>query len=393
MERLQLQAELTKAVKDLGYTEWTEIQKKAIPLIQAGKDVIGQSATGSGKTAAFGLPILEKVQHKAGIQVLIVVPTRELCEQVARELRKFSKYKKAFIASIYGGVSLEPQFDALRHAEIIVGTPGRLLDHLQRGSLRLSGVRILVLDEADKMLDMGFIDDIKRIISQTPKERQTLLFSATISSEVHAIAQRYMRHPEKVAVRSYVPREKLIQYYYDVPQNDKFSLLVHLLKHEASGSVLVFCGTKRMVDVVAENLGRQGIQAQALHGDLSQDRRQKALGAFHEKKTRILVASDVASRGLDIQHVQYVINYDITKTAKEYIHRIGRTARAGREGKVISLLAPLDHENFRRVLRDSAINVEKLKRPQFPRVPFIMPQRGRRFGSGGGYGGQRRRRY
>lgn len=397
--QIQLQEELMRAAKDLGYTEWTDIQKRAIPLIQQGKDVIGQSETGSGKTAAFGLPILEKVKRGAGVEALIIVPTRELCEQVTRELHKFAKYKKVTIAAIYGGVAIDPQIDKLRHATIIVGTPGRLLDHLSRGTLRLSGVRTLVLDEADKMLDMGFIDDIRKIINLTPRERQTLLFSATISTDVHIIAQRYMQHPEKVAIRVHVPKEKLVQYYYDIAQDNKFSLLSHLLKHEVHGSVIVFCGTKRTVDAVESNLQRQGIQAQALHGDLSQDRRQKALDSFHEKRSRILVASDVAARGIDVQHVQYVINYDTPKTAKEYIHRIGRTARAGREGKVISLITPLDHENFRRVLRDSSIEVHKLNQPRFEKVPFMMVRRdiGRRFGRGGGFGrrpprqGQRRR--
>lgn len=372
---IHLHPELKKAFLELGFEEMTEIQKKCIPLIQNGKDVIGQSQTGSGKTAAFGFPILEKITHAHGLQALILVPTRELCEQVATEMRKFAKHKRIFISAVYGGVSINPQIHSLGNADIVVATPGRMLDHLKRGTASLSKLKVLVLDEADKMFEMGFIDDVKNIISQTPNHRQTLLFSATISQQVHDIVRHHMKNPEKVKVQSYVAEEKLEQYFYQVSSGDKFSLLVHLLKHEQQGLTIIFCATRNRVDVLGKNLYRQGIEAERLHGGLSQNRRKQAIDMFHGNKADILVASDVAARGLDIKNVKFVINYDIPKTSKEYIHRIGRTARAGMEGRVISLLAPQDHDNFRNVLEDRSLIVKRLELPRFERLPFIASQR------------------
>ena len=391
---IHLQPELKKAFEEMGFSEMTEIQQKAIPLIQQGRDVIGQSMTGSGKTAAFGFPILEKVSHNAGIQALVLVPTRELCEQVTTEIRKFAKHKRMNVTAIYGGVSINPQFSALHHADIVVGTPGRMLDHMERGTINLSKVKILVLDEADKMFEMGFIDDVKKIISQTPKDRQTLLFSATISQQVHDIVHHYMKHPEKIKVQSYIEEGKLDQYYYNVPSREKFSLLVHLLKQESKGLVIIFCATRSRVNVVSKNLYKNGLQAEALHGGLSQAQRKRAIEAFHGKRADILVASDVAARGLDIKNVNLIVNYDIPKNAKDYIHRIGRTARAGAEGKVYSLLSEEDHENMRAVMEDRSINIQKMELPQFERIAFFSAKSyddrgGRPYGHRqGGYRGQ-----
>ncbi len=367
---IHLQPELKKVFLELGFEEMTDIQKKCIPLIQEGKDVIGQSQTGSGKTAAFGFPILEKVLHNKGIQSLVLVPTRELCEQVTFELRKFSKYKRMSITSVYGGVSISPQIEHLRYADIVVGTPGRILDHLQRGTIDLSRVKILVLDEADKMFEMGFIDDVKKIISQVPMERQTLLFSATISHQVHNIVEHYMKNPAKIKLQSLVDKGKMEQHFYQVTSRDKFSLLMHILKHEVPKLAIIFCATRNRVDIVGRNLNRNGITSLSLHGGLSQNRRKKSIEMFHKNEARILVASDVAARGLDIKNVSHIINYDIPKTSKEYIHRIGRTARAGSEGKVISLISEPDYDNFRNVLDDRSIVVQQLQLPQFQRVPF-----------------------
>ena len=380
ISKLNLQPELTKAFHELGFSELTDIQSKTIPLIQQGKDVIGQSFTGSGKTAAFGFPILEKTIHNNGLQVLILVPTRELCEQVTTEMRKFSKYKKMMINAVYGGVSINPQIHSLGHSDIVVATPGRMLDHLQRGTAKLNKVKMLVLDEADKMFEMGFIDDVKNIISQIPKDRQTLLFSATISQQVQEIVRHYMKNPEKVKVQSYVDETKLSQYFYSVNSRDKFSLLVYLLKQAQSGLSIIFCATRRRVDVLSKNLYKQGIESQRLHGGLSQNRRKQSIEMFHNKKIDILVASDVAARGLDIKNVNQIINYDIPKTSKDYIHRIGRTARAGNEGKVISLLAEQDHENFRNVLEDRSLVIEQIKLPEFQRIPFFASERRNEFG-------------
>lgn len=386
---IHLHEDLKKAFLELGFSEMTEIQKKTIPLIQEGKDVIGQSMTGSGKTAAFGFPLLEKLGHRNGIQALILVPTRELCEQVTSELRKFSKYKRMDIIAVYGGVSINPQIHSLHHADVVVGTPGRTLDHLQRRTLNLQKVKVLILDEADKMFEMGFIEDVKQIISQIPRERQTLLFSATISEQVHDIVRRYMKHPERIKVQSYVEETLLPQFFYPVSSREKFSLLVHLLNNEKPELAIVFCATRKRVDIVSSNLQTNGIHALSTHGGLSQNRRKDVMRMIHEKKTKVLVASDVAARGLDIKEVSHVFNYDIPKTSKEYIHRIGRTARAGAEGKVISLLSEEDHENMRSVLEDRSISIQKLDLPEFPRVNFMpYPKRGS-FGRRP-YGGPRR---
>lgn len=397
---IHLQPELKKIFLELGFEEMTDIQKKSIPLIQEGRDVVGQSQTGSGKTAAFGFPMLEKVQHSHGIQSIVLVPTRELCEQVTSELRKFSKYKKTNIVPIYGGVSINPQIGHLRHADIVVGTPGRTLDHLQRGTIDLSKVRTVVLDEADKMFEIGFIEDVKKIISQAPRERQMLLFSATISAQVHDIVQHYMKNPAKIKVQSYVEQEKMSQYFYSVNSRDKFSLLMHILRHDAPRLAIIFCATRKRVEVVGTNLNRNGVRCLSLHGGLSQNRRRKSIEMFHKNEVSVLVASDVAARGLDIKDVSHVINYDVPKTSKEYIHRIGRTARAGSEGKVISLISEPDHENFRNVLDDRSIVVQQLQLPNFQRMPFaasIMERHPRHGGrhitnnSGGYRGGHGRR--
>lgn len=372
---IHLQPEIEKAVNDMGFSEWTEIQKKSIPKIQEGKDIIAQSHTGSGKTATFGLPILEKTIRGQGLQVLILVPTRELCEQVNNEMHKFSKYKKTNIIPVYGGVSINPQIDNLRDADIVVGTPGRILDHIQRKTILLNKVNVLVLDEADKMFEMGFIDDVKRIISYLKDSRQTLLFSATISTQVHHIVKNYMKNPEMIKVRSYVDEGKLVQHYYDVPSRDKFSLLVHLLKNESPGLTIIFCATRRMVDVLSKNLYKQEIGSQKLHGGMTQNKRKQAIDIFHNNKVGVLIASDVAARGLDIKNVTHIVNYDIPKTSNEYIHRIGRTARAGKEGKVISLLCELDYDNFRRVLEDRSLIVQKLKLPEFKKLEMVRVER------------------
>lgn len=365
---LNLHSDLKKAFIELGFSELTDIQRKAIPLILEGKDVIGQSQTGSGKTAAFGFPILDKIVHNGGIQSLVLVPTRELCEQVTIELRKFSKYKKVSIVPVYGGVSIENQIHNLKHADLVVATPGRMLDHISRRTIKLENVKILILDEADKMFEMGFIDDVKNIIYKIPKEHQTLLFSATMSNEVHEIVTHYMKHPEKIKVQSYVDEAKLAQYYYSIDSRMKFSLLVHILKQEQHGLTIIFCATRDRVDAIERDLYGLGIKSRALHGGLSQNRRKEAIELFHGNKIKILVASDVAARGLDIKNVECIINYDLPKTSKEYIHRIGRTARAGKEGKVISLLSEFDHDNFRMILRDDSLNIQKLEVPEIERV-------------------------
>ncbi len=396
-KRLGISDPVLRVIKEEGFEKPTEIQRKSIPLVLAGRDVIGGSATGSGKTLAFGTGIVQKTERGKGIQSLVVTPTRELALQVTDDLKNYSKYKPMEIVTVYGGVSITPQIEGLKTADAVVGTPGRILDHVSRRTINLHGVKILVLDEADRMLDMGFIDDVERIIKQCPMERQTMLFSATIPPEVAHIAERYMHGPLKVEAVNYVDSNKLEQVYYDVPDNLKFSLLVHLLKHEESGLVMVFCNTRDFVDFVADNLKAQGIEAMAIHGGKTQDRRSNIMDRFHSKDVCVLVCTDVAARGLDIPNVSHVYNYDIPTESKQYIHRIGRTARAGKEGKAINILCHRDYDNFRRVLRDNEIDVEREELPRIERVRIK-----RRFSRGEtkrgkyprkGRGGRSRRRY
>lgn len=394
--KLGLSEALLKVIESAGIFEPTEIQEKAIPLILKGKDVIGSSSTGSGKTIAFGAGIIEKTEKGKGLQTLILAPTRELAEQIGTVFKKFSSYKKLKVATVYGGVNINPQIRELRDADIVVGTPGRILDHMERGTIDITEIKILVLDEADRMLDMGFIRDMEKIIKNCPDDRQTLLFSATISHDIERISERYMNDAERVSAVPRVSSEKLKHIYYDVPANMKFSLLVHLLKKERTGLVMVFCNTRHNTDFVAKNLQRFGIEALAIHGGLTQDKRKRILERFHEKNTFVLVCTDVAARGLDIKGVSHVYNYDIPKTSDEYIHRSGRTARIGEEGISISILANRDYENFANVVKDESLDIKREETPQMEQVRLIIDERRggfnreRNFGSRGGFGGQRR---
>ncbi|PIN89318.1 ATP-dependent helicase [Candidatus Pacearchaeota archaeon CG10_big_fil_rev_8_21_14_0_10_34_76] len=369
-KQLGLSEGILNAIDKAGFSEPSEIQEKTIPLVISGRDVIGSSATGSGKTLAFGAGIIDKVQRAGGIQALVLTPTRELAEQVAVNLRKFSFHKGLNVREIYGGVSMEPQIRGLRRAEIVVGTPGRILDHLKRRTLNLSKVRYLVLDEADRMLDMGFIRDVESIIRSCPDNRQTMLFSATISQEIKEISDRYMKNPSYVAVNNQVDPSKLYQVYYDVDPDMKFTLLAHLLKMEKEGVVMVFCNTRRNVDRLTKALHDQGIHARAIHGGLSQNKRSSTLQSFHERETLILVCTDVAARGLDIKDISHVYNFDIPVTDTDYIHRIGRTARAGKNGIAISFVSTGDHTEFRQISK--SLNIERINTPKLNKTVSII---------------------
>ena len=362
----------------------TEIQEKAIPYVTARKDIIAQSATGSGKTLVFGAGIVQNCERGRGIQSLIVTPTRELAEQNTNAMITFSRHKPLTITSVYGGVSINRQIDELRDADIVVATPGRLLDHLERGTIDLHHVKILVLDEADRMLDMGFIDDVEKIIRECPRQRQTLLFSATMPADIIHLAKRYMSSPAEVSAVSYVDASKLKHVFYDVPDSMKFALLVHLIKNESTGLVMVFCNTRHNTDFIAKNLKRLGINALAIHGGFSQAKRSRTMEDFKDENIQVLVCTDVAARGLDIKGVSHVYNYDTPKDSKDYIHRVGRTARAGNEGKAITILGNRDYENFRRVQGDSSLNIVQEELPQFERVELELRRGGRRFGGRGG---------
>ncbi|MEK6816553.1 MAG: DEAD/DEAH box helicase, partial [Nanoarchaeota archaeon] len=371
-----------QAINEEGFLEPTEIQLKSIPHAVSGKDVIAGAATGSGKTLAFAAGIIQSAERGKGIQALVLAPTRELAVQITLEMKKFSKHKPLNVVDIYGGVGITPQIERLRRADVVVGTPGRILDHMERRTINLTLVKVLVLDEADRMLDMGFIDDVKKIMGHCPLQKQTLLFSATIGKEIHSIAEKFMHNAIKVSAESHVDPRKLKQVYYNVQENQKMSLLVHLLKHYHEGLIMIFCNSRHTTDFVAGGLTNAGLPAYAIHGGLSQDKRTQVIMHFHAHKVKILIATDVAARGLDIKGVSHVYNYDIPKESKQYVHRIGRTARAGEAGKAVNLLSERDHDNFSKVLRDNDVTVEKMDLPEFEKLRFAhrSNDRGRRFG-------------
>lgn len=390
-EKIIHDKDLLQAIADLGFTDPTDIQEQTIPLTLEGKDVIGQAKTGSGKTLAFSAPILHGLSPEKQVQALVICPTRELSVQVTKEMKRISARKRARIASVYGGVGLQPQIHALQTAQIVVGTPGRLLDHLGRGTLDLSRLRFLVLDEADRMLDMGFIDDIQKIIDHTPGERQTLLFSATMPDEIKRLAVKYMTDPSHVRTSTHVKEELLPQFFYVVPGRKKFSLLVHLINEERPDKGLIFCATRRTVDYVSRNLEKQGVKAASIHGGLSQAKRESILEQFRRGKVHVLIATDLAARGLHIQDITHVFNYDVPKEAENYIHRIGRTARAGKAGKAITLLEDRDYQHFQKVLDITHTEPKQLETPDVKQVGFSTGQRresrgrppARRFSKGG----------
>lgn len=383
--KLGIGKELMKVIEEQGFEKPSEIQEKAIPLVLAGKDVVGNSATGSGKTLAFGSVIIERCEKGKGLQTLVLTPTRELAVQVAENLREFSKYKGLRIQEIYGGVGMGGQVSGIEESEIVVGTPGRTLDHLRRGTLNLSKIKILVLDEADRMVDMGFLPDVEQIIKLNPKNKQMLLFSATITGDIDYIEKKYMRNPEHVGVESIVDPAKLNQHYYDVDSGEKFSLLAYLLKKEGTKLVMVFCNSRRTADSVARNLTKFGHDAVAIHGGLTQARREQIMKKFHSGKLTILVCTDVAARGLHIENVSHVYNYDIPKTSNDYIHRIGRTARAGESGDAISLVSSRDYKSFSDIQMEERIKIEHKELPEFEKV-YVTFDSGRESGRFGGRG-------
>jgi superfamily II DNA/RNA helicase len=390
-EELHIRPDIIKALNEMNITEPTLIQQKAIPLAKEGKDVIGMSKTGSGKTAAFGIPMLEKIDPSGGVQAVVIAPTRELAVQISDEIQKFGKYMKGNIATVYGGVGMDNQIRAIARSQIIVATPGRLLDHMQRGNADLSKITLFVLDEADKLVDMGFIDDIRKILSQTPREKQMLLFGATLSTEIEHLKREYMHAPIIAEAEKHVKEDLLEQYYYNVKPHEKFSFLVHLLKKEPNKKSIIFCATRHTVDILAKNLRDQGIRAELLHGKLTQSKRLRIIDDFHKNRYTVLVASSVAARGLHISDVSHVFNYELSRDPQEYIHRIGRTARAGESGKAITLLSERDYDVFSDILRRYRVPVHKLEKGEFARLRFETqrseplrygrrPMGGRRFG-------------
>jgi ATP-dependent RNA helicase RhlE len=346
---LGLSAELQRAVSDQGYRTPTPIQAQAIPAVLEGHDLMACAQTGTGKTAAFTLPLLHRLTGgKSHTRALVLVPTRELAAQVAEAVRTYGRHLQLRCAQVFGGVNINPQMRELRSGvDIVVATPGRLIDHLERRTVNLAGIETLILDEADRMLDMGFMPAIERIVKQLPRARQTLLFSATFSDPIRKLAQRFMNNPKLIEVaRRNAPAEAVIQSAYLVDHARKRELLAHLFDTQNWQQVLVFTRTKHGADRLAKQLDKSGIDATAIHGDKSQNQRMRALAEFKRMKVRALIATDVAARGLDIDELPHVVNFDLPNNPEDYVHRIGRTGRAGSSGAAISLVSAEERDQF-----------------------------------------------
>ena len=358
-ESLGLSPALLRSLAESGYTTPTPIQAEAIPLALAGHDLLGGAQTGTGKTAAFGLPLLQrlsKVTMPNGPRkprALVLVPTRELAVQVADSIKQYGRGLRMNVTTIYGGAGMGPQVDNLRRgADILVATPGRLIDHLERGSVKLDAIEILVLDEADRMLDMGFLPAIKRVVNRVPKERQTMLFSATFEAQIKALAMEFMNNPQQVQVAANnTIAETIVHRAHPVDGSRKRDLLIEILTKRHTDQVLIFGKTKHGCNRLAEQLETAGLRAVAIHGNKSQAQRQKALNMFKIGKARVLVATDVAARGLDIPNLPLVINHDLPMVAEDYVHRIGRTGRAGAQGEALSLVSPEEGGLLRQIQR------------------------------------------
>lgn len=351
-QNLKISEPILQALNEMGFEEPTPIQKEAIPIALAGRDLIGQAQTGTGKTAAFGIPILERIKPQGeGPFALILAPTRELAIQSAEEINRLASHLKMWVLPIYGGQDMGRQLRSLRkHPPIIVATPGRLMDHMERQSISLDQVQIVVLDEADEMLNMGFIEDIQKIVSATPKERQTMLFSATMPAPIRALADEFLIEPQHVTMKmKEVTIELIDQEYIEVPERQKFDVLCRMLDIQDPDLAIIFGRTKRRVDEVTEALKKRGYMAEGLHGDLSQAKRDSVMRQFREKTIDLLVATDVAARGLDISGVTHVYNYDMPQDPESYVHRVGRTGRAGQSGIATTFVVPREMEHLRAI--------------------------------------------
>ena len=351
-EEFNLDKKLLNAIRDMGFEEPSPIQKEAIPLALEGADVIGQAQTGTGKTAAFGIPIIQNINEKdRHIQALVMSPTRELCIQVADEISKIGHTKRVRVLPVYGGQPIDRQIRSLKNGvQVVIGTPGRLLDHIRRGTINLDSVRFLVLDEADEMLDMGFVDDMEDIIKNVPIERQTMLFSATMPRPILSISKKYMRAPKLVAIhKEIVTAPTIDQYYYET--KDKVDGLCRILDTTDDCKMIIFCRTKKGVDELVIALATRGYEAEGLHGDLSQNQRDRVMKKFRENQVDILVATDVAARGLDIDNITHVVNFDVPQDSESYVHRIGRTGRAGNTGVALTFITPREFRQLKLIER------------------------------------------
>ncbi len=363
---LSLSAEVLAAIDALGYEEPTPIQARAIPFLLAGRDVLAQAQTGTGKTAAFGLPIVQGVQTaRHEVQALVLSPTRELAVQTAEAIHALGRTRGVEVLPVYGGQAYDRQLRGLRSGvHVVVGTPGRVMDHVRRGTLRLATVRMVVLDEADEMLDMGFVEDIEFILDQVPEERQIALFSATVPRRIEALARRYQRDPERVTIAQEARTAPLTrQRYLETPHGGKVEALVRILDLESPSSAIVFCRTRREVDELAETLLARGYTAAAIHGEVKQAQRERLLRAFREGRAELLIATDVAARGLDIPDVTHVFNYDIPDDADAYVHRVGRTGRMGRQGEAVTFVTPRETRQLRFIEKQIRKKLTPLRLP------------------------------
>ncbi|GAA6236723.1 DEAD/DEAH box helicase [Apilactobacillus micheneri] len=363
---LGLSEDLLKAVEEKGFKEATPIQAETIPLTLKGEDVLGQAQTGTGKTAAFALPIIEHIDlENPNVQALVISPTRELAIQTQSEISRFGKNKGVNTTAVYGGSDIRRQIkDLKRHPQVVVGTPGRLLDHINRRTLKLANVKTLVLDEADDMLDMGFLEDIENIIKQVPEERQTLLFSATMPQSIKRVGVQFMKDPKQVKIKAKELTTDLIdQYYIRVKQFEKFDVMTRFFDIQAPKVTIVFCRTKRRVDEVSKGLLLRGYRAAGLHGDLTQNRRSQIMREFKNDKIDVLVATDVAARGIDVSGVTHVYNYDIPQDSESYVHRIGRTGRAGNHGVSMTFVEPNETSYLRDIEKLTKVRMLPLKPP------------------------------
>lgn len=355
-----------KAITELGYEEPTPIQEQTIQVLLKGGDVIAQAQTGTGKTAAFALPIIEKLDiNNRFPQALVLTPTRELAMQVAEAFQSYGKHRHLSVLPVYGGQPIERQLRALKQGvQVVVGTPGRILDHINRGTLKLQQVQMVALDEADEMLDMGFIEDIETILKEMPETRQMALFSATMPTQIANLAKRYMHQPQRITVKTEqmtVPQTR--QTYYEVGRRDKFEVLVRVLDFERPTSAIIFCRTKLEVDNLGQRLTARAYSAETLHGDLNQTQRDRVMGRFRNEQVELLIATDVAARGLDIDHVSHVINYDIPLDPESYVHRIGRTGRAGRTGTAITLVTARERRLWQTIEKSTGAGVQRMRMP------------------------------
>lgn len=372
-EDLGLNDKILRSIKEMGFTEPSQIQKEAIPVVLDGHDVIGQAQTGTGKTLAFGAPVLEKIGTPKGeIGSIIITPTRELAIQVNDEINRIGKYTGIKTLPVYGGTPINSQIRSIKRGiDVIVGTPGRLLDLIRRNVVKLGNVSFVVLDEADEMLDMGFIEDIKEIVSNCPEERQTMLFSATMPAAIKRLAKAYMKKDIKHVsiLKKSITVSSVGQYYFEVKQNNRFESLCRVLDYDNPEAAIIFCRTKKGVDELVERLQVRGYNVEGMHGDMTQDHRMNTLRKFKEEKLEYLVATDVAARGIDVDSVTHVINYDLPQDSDSYVHRIGRTGRANREGTAYSFITGREMKMLRQIERETK---GKVARKEIPTLDDIF---------------------